>query len=242
MRYIASIVLRSEISKHNLWTQSAVSSRKEKTVRGDKFRENFIIHTGGFAEVLVADKGDAYYCKCMLSGQLGLGRQVKVAHLLPVVSKISTLTELGFEEADVDDVRNGLLLSAGFEEAYDTLRASFVKGIYQDHTLGGPREGYIFTIWDDECRKLETFPESGRLIEEFEGHALTLNGHDPFKRALSFQAYQAFLHNKVALHLRPKDFGSPVISSKSDLAKMRRDLMGYKLAVEKDIENECEEY
>ena len=240
MRYIASIVLRSEISKHNLWTQSAVSSRKEKTLRGDKFRENFIIHTGGFAEVLVADKGDAYYCKCMLSGQLGLGRQVKVAHLLPAVSKISTLTELGFEEADVDDVRNGLLLCSGFKDAFDTLRASFVKGIYQD-TLGGLREGYIFTIWDDECRKLETFPESGLLIEEFEGHALTLNGHDPFKRALSFQAYQAFLHNKVALHLRPKDFGSPVISSKSDLAKMRRDLMGYKLAVEKDIDNEYEE-
>jgi hypothetical protein len=56
---------------------------------------------------------------------------------------------------------------------------------------------------------------------------------------LSYQTYQAFLHKKLAAHLEPKDYGSPVIS-KSDLTKMRKQLTEYKSAVVQDIEEEDE--
>ena len=48
-------------------------------------------------------------------------------------------------------------------------------------------------IWDNRCRELPIYEGSKRKIGEFDGHVLNLGRHQPFRRALSFQAYQAYL-------------------------------------------------
>ena len=229
IRDIVPIFLKSELSKFNLWTRTAVSSRKEKTTKGDSFRLNFIAHTGGLIRC-PETKEDK--CRCMLSGLLGLGDQVRVAHLLPAVSTISILTQLGFKEIDTDSVRNGLLLCKGFELAFDQLQASFILGPCQ-----GLREGFIFKMWNDCCRNQETFPGSGHLIGSYEGQPLILNGHEPFSRVLSYQAYQAFMHNSIAPTLEPVAFGTPT-PPETDVTRLRSQLKLYKSAVAADIENE----
>ena len=232
IRDIAPIVLQSELSKFNLWTRTAVSSRKEKTTRGDTFRENFIVHTGGLIRYPETGLGK---CKCMLSGLLGFGDQVKVAHLLPAVSDVSILNQLGFTENDTNSVRNGLLLYSGFEKAFDQLQASFILG-----PCRGLIKGYIFKIWNNSCRNEETFPNSGRLIGSFEGEPLELDGHEPFSRVLSYQAYQAFVQNNIAPEIEPEAFGTPN-PSRSHVTRLWSQLKLYKSVLAADIENELHE-
>ena len=229
VRDIVPMMLQSELSKFNLWKRTAVSSRKEKSTRGDSFRQNFIVHTGG---LIRCPETGMDKCKCMSSGLLGFGDQVKVAHLLPAVSDVFILTQLGFTENDTVSVRNGLLLCSGFEEAFDQLQASFILGPYE-----GLREGYIFKIWNDSCRNKETFPNSGHLIGSFEGKPLELKGHEPFSRVLSYQAYQAFLHNNIAPALEPEAFGIST-HSVSHVTWLRSQLKLYKSVVVADIEND----
>jgi hypothetical protein len=49
-------------------------------------------------------------------------------------------------------------------------------------------------ICDDNCRDTSIWQGSDKRIGDYEDHQLRLEGHKLLKRALSNQAYTAFLH------------------------------------------------
>ena len=58
---------------------------------------------------------------------------------------------------------------------------------------------------------------SKKLIGEYDGHPLALMDHNPFKRALSYQAYAAFLHFRHELDAEispPSEYGTDNESKK----------------------------
>ena len=106
------------------------------------------------------------------------------------------------KESDVSNVRNGLLLCKGIEEAFDRLQLSFVKS--------NPLSMDLFLkIWDDSCRSNPLYPGSTILIGGFDGSRLDLSAHKPFLRALSFQAYQSYLvYKNQTMSVAPAEYGS----------------------------------
>jgi hypothetical protein len=91
-------------------------------------------------------------------------------------------------------------------------------------------------IWDVDCSDLPVYPGSNRIIGEFNGAKLRLGPHAPFRRALSFQAFTAFLKYKhIPTNVEPVEYGS---ENESDYLAKRKMM---KEAVIRDIRNEIEE-
>ena len=128
---------------------------------------------------------------------------------------------------DANDVRNGLLLATEIHRAFDQLRLSFVK------TCPLSQQLYL-KIWDNSCRKIEVYPGANRTIGDFDGAKLLAN-HQPFKRALFYHAYIAYLKfNFVSSNKQPEEYGS---ENESDYYSGRR-LM--KDAVIQDMKDELD--
>jgi hypothetical protein len=98
---------------------------------------------------------------------------------------------LGYKPSYVEDIRNTLLLSKGFEQAYDHKFLSFVPS---DQPFSNNR--YKLHIWVDVIRDEPIYEGASLTIGSFEGAPLDLRVgtkmHNPFKRALSYQAFRAF--------------------------------------------------
>eukprot|EP01036_Dinobryon_divergens_P028472 gene28472-37422_t len=94
-------------------------------------------------------------------------------------------------------IRNGLWLARNIEKSFDTLRLSFVpQDILHPRTL-------ILVIWDEDTRMTPIWDVHQDLIGQYEGCSLQLGGHEPFRRALSYQAYLA--HSNYMNKLLPVD-------------------------------------
>ena len=65
-------------------------------------------------------------------------------------------------------------------------------------------------IWDKTCSVIEVFSGAGRTIGEFDGAKLNLGKHKPFRRALSYHAYTAYLKFSFRLtsNDQPVEYGS----------------------------------
>jgi hypothetical protein len=93
-------------------------------------------------------------------------------------------------------------LATGIHKAFDHLRLSFIKSNPLSQKL-------YFKIWDKSCQNIEVYPGAGRTIGEFDGARLKLAHHQPFKRALSYHAYIAYLKfNFDPSNKRPEEYGS----------------------------------
>lgn len=131
----------------------------------------------------------------MVSGQFGDSDQVVAAHLIPRSTKLDTLFRVGVD--DVNSPRNSMMVAKGIEEAYDTLRVTFLRD-----TLGRFR----LTILDPAVRETAIFPSSrftiGSVehcqIEQFQVVAPdgSVSLRRPFKRVLSYHAHLAY-HNAL---------------------------------------------
>lgn len=188
--------------------------------------------------------------KCMVTGTLATAKRlssskrtcntesaVVLAHLLPRGANASTRLSLGYQIDDIENIRNSLLLCKGMEEAFDSKYISFVPS-----EVPFSNNQYILHIWCEEGRKQPIYNGSSTTIGSFDGKPLDLSVgehmHDPFKRALSYQAYRAF-----------KKWGKingmtdlPLDSDMSEYAgtyKMERENYAKRLA--RDLEDEADE-
>ena len=92
--------------------------------------------------------------------------------------------------ADLNSSRNGLWLARNIEKAFDKLKLglSFVpQDILHPLTLK-------MVAWDDAVRETPIWDTNSDVIGQYEGCPLHLDGHNPFRRALSYQAYMAHNH------------------------------------------------
>jgi hypothetical protein len=171
-----------------------------------------------------ANKGKT---KCMVSGFVGEGDSVIAAHIVPVKAPSTSLRACGMTFADVNCSRNGLMLAKNIEKAFDKLLLSFVpKDPFHSSSL-------VLKIWDPELfeSKLSVCDNSDITIESCEGQPLMFKGNPligeevayedasvPFRRALSFQAQQAFAYAQsmgwISRDAEFRPFGTPPKSGK----------------------------
>ena len=116
---------------------------------------------------------------------------VTLSHLLPRNANSSERLALGYKMSDIEDLRNTLLLGKRFEQAYDQ---KFVSLVPSDLPFSSNR--YKLHIWVDVIRDEPIYEGASLTIGSFEGKPLDLRVgtkmHNPFKRALSYQAFRAF--------------------------------------------------
>lgn len=116
---------------------------------------------------------------------------VTVAHLLARNAEADERLSLGYRKADVESIRNSLLLCKGIEEAFNHKYISF-------EPIDTPfsRHKYKLRIWVDAVRSDPIYEGAAQTIGSFDGAPLELTVgttmHNPFNRALSYQAFRAF--------------------------------------------------
>jgi HNH endonuclease len=165
--------------------------------------------------------------KCMVSGALGGlstnpndSNSIVCAHIIPnrARSKPGVLKKLGYTAPDIDCVRNGLFLAYNIEQAFDKLQLCFVDN---PHPL---TDGLVMKIYD-VCRDVPLYIGSDRVIGEFDGYALTLGDHLPFRSALCYHAYYTFLE---------VDFGATVDMSQLSSSPERVTYLSHQIRLHLD--------
>jgi hypothetical protein len=147
---------------------------------------------------------------CMLTGREGTGDDVVAAQIIPATSKPKILTYIRLSKEDINDVRNFLLLAKNVQRAFDAQQISFVKESPLSNQL-------VLKIWDASVASDPIWPsystrgapqrQSQGLFGYWEGRRLNLGSHTPFKRALSYQAYHAYLKNASVDHPVLSEYG-----------------------------------
>lgn len=217
--FLVPLVCNLTIEANNLWTHTQIADSTSE--RKDRFRAKLVAHLGYSKKCVLY--------KCMASAVEGDNEEIQAAHIAPAKSKIKLLASIGLTQDDVNSVKNGLMLAFGIHNEFDNLRISFVKSNPLSETL-------YMKIWDDTCRNTLLFEGSQRTVGEFDGAMLNLGTHQPFKRALSCQAYMAFLKFKhIPANLEAVEYGS---ENESSYFKERQIM---KEAVIRDIRYEIEE-
>jgi hypothetical protein len=116
---------------------------------------------------------------------------VTCAHLVAHKVEAKERLSLGLGKADIENIRNSILLCKGIEQAFDHKFLSFVP---TDKPFSSNR--YKLHIWVDAIKTEPIYEGAALTIGSFDGAALNLTVgsalHNPFKRALSYQAYRAF--------------------------------------------------
>ena len=129
---------------------------------------------------------------CMYTGRRH--QKVRCAHILPKSTISSTLLNLSLDANDVNNPRNLMWLCPGIEDAFDTMKLSFVRKL-----LPGFVEGYVMLIWDESCLNSSLDIGDDQTIrdvyEENKCLNFTITGtdgskkpHIVFKRCLANQA------------------------------------------------------
>lgn len=141
----------------------------------------------------------------MVTGIKGHGGQVVCSHILPRAADPSIYDYLALTQTEhANSPRNILFLSKNIETAFDKCRISFVPKdelhtstlvlTINDPTVG---EELIYDGADPACK-----------ISKFAGSPLQLNGHTPFMRCLSYQAYIAYT-TFLSASCKPIEYGTP---------------------------------
>lgn len=228
MAKLVPLVCNLTIESNNLWTNTQIAD--SVTDRDEDFRKRLVSHLG----YGITGKGrkrkrkEAIMYKCMVSGLEGTAEDVQAAHIVPAKSSLKKLAYIGMTSDNVSDVRNGLLLASEIHRAFDNLQVSFVKTNPLTQQL-------YFKIWDSSCRDI-TILGTRKNIGDLDGAELNLGCHMPFKRALSYHAYTAYLKFKFVLtHDLPVEYGSENESRYYDERKLMKE------AVIRDMRDELED-
>ena len=116
---------------------------------------------------------------------------VTLSHLLARNAQTKERVSLGYRNTDIENIRNSILLCKGIEEAFDHKYLSFVP---TDKPFSDDR--YKLHIWVDAIKNEPIYEGADLTIGSFDGAPLDLTVgsfvHNPFKRALSYQAFRAF--------------------------------------------------
>jgi hypothetical protein len=134
---------------------------------------------------------------------------VTLSHLLPRGASNAEKVSLGYGNSDIDSIRNTILLCKGIEEAFDHKFLSFVPSEkpFSDNK-------YKLHIWVDNIKDNPIYEGASVTIGSFEGAPLKLQvggaSHNPFRRALSYQAYRAWKTWSRSLDELPEDSDTSV--------------------------------
>ena len=188
MKALVPFVARVNLKLNNPWTPSKVTG-----TRGDNFRKILKSHLGI----------EGNNIPCMLTGQVGNGDQVCGAHILPCSTEECIYDDLSMTIQDLNCPRNGLFLARNVEKEFDLLNLSFVAT-----DVLRPKV-FKMVIWAESCRYRSIWEGHAHVIGQYEGCTLELDGHEPFRRALSFQAYQAHANARGRPEDRHPEFGTP---------------------------------
>lgn len=161
---------------------------------------------------------------------------ITLSHLVARNADAKERLSLGFRKADIENIRNSLLLCKGIEEAFDHKFISFVpadKPFYSNR--------YRLCIWVDAIRTEPIYEGSTLTIGSFEGALLDLTvavgaiPHNPFSRALSYQTFRAF-------KTWGKGYGLTELPEDSDISiyqgSYKKKRASFALQLAKDIESE----
>jgi hypothetical protein len=137
----------------------------------------------------------------IVAGSASPKNPVTLAHLIPRNADVKERSRLGYDGTDIDNIRNTILLCKGFEEAFDSKCISFVPA---DNPFSNNK--YKLHLWCDVVKSKPIFEGATLTIGDFDGYPLNLMvgtmHHDPFKRAMSYQAFRAFKMWSKELGLR----------------------------------------
>ncbi len=189
---IVPLVLEMSSREHNLWTPSVVSGGRNGTYRKELMKE-------------MGYNNNTKKPICMVSGISGGGDKIICGHIVPCSSPQHKLNELNIDIKDLNKSENCVFWCAGFEEAYETLKISFVR-------TNPLSEKYFLKFWIEGAKAIPLWPGcTTGCIGDYDGRELNLRGHRIWKRALSYQAYQGYLANNLHdLYLREQTlYGSP---------------------------------
>jgi hypothetical protein len=148
---------------------------------------------------------------------------ITLSHLLPRSTVATERQTLGYGKADIENIRNSLLLCKGIEEAFDHKFLSFVP---TDKPFSDNR--YKLHIWVESIKLDPIYEGATQTIGDFNGYPLILSvdssaTHNPFKRALSYQAFRAF-------KMYGKKFGLTELPEDSDTSVYQGDYQKKRLA------------
>ena len=188
--------------------------------------------------------------RCMITGisqnsiteAMGLQKSppknpVVVSHLLPRSANIKERLSLGYRQADIDSIRNSILLCKGIEEAFDHKFISFVP---TETPFSGNR--YKLHIWVERIKTEPIYEGAQQTIGDYDGSVLSFAvgsfTHNPFNRALSFQAYRAF-------RTWAKDFGLKTLPEDSNTSiyegSYKQKRIAYAQQLARDVASDAEE-
>ena len=220
LKVINSRSIQQEIKSKNLWTPSVISGGRD-----NKTRKNLMAKMSYGAENLP---------KCMISGISGNGNEVICGHLVPCSSPQDKLAELAISPKDVNKLENCVFWCQAFESAYENLKISFVRN-------DPLHDVYSLHIWDNSVRDDKLFSGRTETIGQYEGRNLDLGSHVIWKRALSYQAYQAYIYHKAGCTSIPVNqtlYGSPDNPFYNYALELQKD---YLRLVQMEAEDEEEE-
>ncbi len=183
---MAPLLFNLSVERENLWTPSKVSGARGTTYRNDLMTLLNYNKTSNPPKCMVSD----IKAVIVRRGKNIVGNRVVCGHLLPSSSNLNNLKFLGVTEKDLNEPKNCVFWAQGIEKCYESLQISFVKS----HPL---EDRYFLKIWDEKARDVFLFDGSKEKVGDYEDCPLKLNGHTILKRALSYQAYQAYLNNKT---------------------------------------------
>ena len=151
--------------------------------------------------------------KCMISGvESTLPDSICALHILPPqTSSPRLLRMLKLQSEDLHSPRNGLLLAYGIEQAFQQLEVSFVR----KPDPNSAKNVFVMKVWGAASKHCTTRPlfKTSKLLKvsDYDNAELKLNFvddrsgcHNPFLRALAYQAFQAYrkwkhLENNVCM-------------------------------------------
>ncbi len=164
---------------------------------------------------------------------------VTMAHLVGHCVEAKEAVSLGYFSEELKSIRNTVLLCKGIEEAFGRKFLSFVPA---DSPFAADK--YKLKIWVDGIKPKPIYPGSTINIGAYDGAPLNLtiggSTHNPFHRALSYQAYRAFkMWGTEYGHTLPEDCD---ISIYSGSYKATREKYALQLAKDIAADQEDEEY
>eukprot|EP01041_Mallomonas_annulata_P004807 gene4807-9585_t len=133
---------------------------------------------------------------------------------------------------DLNCTRNLLFLSKNIEKAFDKLQISFIK------STDNLEFNLFLKIWDSSVYDMPIWLNSEHTIGKYNGCKLNGRRNNPFKRALSYQAYQAFIKCRLVGETQPPlHYGTQIGSDFDHHAALMKESF-YRDVDEEAVDNE----
>jgi HNH endonuclease len=204
LKLVSEEVNRTRNSRLNCWKRESLRTTGSK--RDSKFRKKVIKH-------YQRENSTGESVKCQILDEYVLHDTAKntiiAAHIWKVETKGKFLDEFGLCKEDVNNVRNGMFLTKGIEEAFDNQQVCFLYNTLNKELC----------LWVADTTILSDKIEGSNPQKTFaDVHQKPLRcpdeDHMPFRRLLAW-------HARLTLELRKESVQVPNYTSEYDLSPGR---------------------